>query len=141
MTVEIHKTIHLVEITGTGASSSSSALVAGLPAGASINAFFAVVLINGALYPADLSNPVHAGKVVGVASQSGLSGEDVRIYTEGRLTGFPLNLTQGATYFVGTGGMLTTTPLTVGAAWRQKMGLAQSNSVLFVQMEDAVLTA
>jgi hypothetical protein len=108
--------------TGTGGGSET--------AGTSISADTAVVLIGGLLYPANPTNLAHAGKVIGVASQSGLVGATINYQFAGEVAGG--SWTQDSFYFVGLNGVLSTTPNASGAVWSQLIGYAKSSSVLVV---------
>lgn len=107
----------------------------GAPAAVTISGHMAVVMIAGQLYPADVTNPAHFGKVVGIAAQAASQpGTQINYVPLGELNGFAGFLTQDAPYFIGLDGILSTTTKAAGAAWYQYVGLAKDGNTLFVDL-------
>lgn len=101
-----------------------------LTAGEVITAYRAVVLLGDMLYLADPTDLSHVGHFVGVARNSALVGEEVAVMYVGPLTGG--SFTQDARYYLGLGGILSTSPTAVGALWRLFLGTAKDSSTLIL---------
>lgn len=105
-------------------------------AGMNISSYHAVVLINGLLYHADYTDPTHADHVVGIASQSGLSGTTVNYRAGGELSGG--TFVTNSKYFVGAGGALTAT-VPQPPNWLKSMAIAKDNSTVIVELGQTIL--
>lgn len=105
-------------------------------AGATIVAHRAVVVISDEVFHFDPSNTAHLGKVVGLSRNSAILGDPVVIVTDNEIaTG--LALTDGAKYFGGAAGSITTTPPATDIS--QVVGIALSTSELFVDVQKSIL--
>lgn len=102
--------------------------------GETISTYQVVALVNGELFKADYTNMAHAGRVVGVSTQSGTAGSTITYVSNGEVLGG--TFVQGTRYFAGTAGGLTSTVPTSG--WLQQIGIAESNSELVVQLGQVV---
>lgn len=105
-------------------------------AGEVISADKVVILSGGKLYHADPTNIAHAGKVVGIASQSGAMGAPIMYQQAGEVPGG--SYTQDSFYFLGLNGALSTTQNASGAVFSQLIGYAKTTSVFVVQMGQPV---
>ena len=83
--------------------------------------------------PATAENITHAGRVVGIALNDAVTGEIVRVKRSGSVTKDSWDFIPGQRYYLGPGGEFTLDP--EGMAFIQKMGLAESATSLFIQME------
>jgi hypothetical protein len=98
--------------------------------GTSITAGIAVCLVNGLLYPADPTNVDVNSLYVGVSTESGSESDTITVAQLGSVT--TSGLTEGDRYFVGLDGVLSTTPVAMGAEWMRYIGTAQSTTVLIL---------
>lgn len=98
--------------------------------GANITKGIIVVLVDGLLYPADPTDSTVAGLYIGVATESGMTGQTITVAQLGMIT--LSGLTAGDRYFVGLLGNLSTNPIASGATWMRYIGTAQSNSSLIL---------
>lgn len=98
--------------------------------GANISIGTACVLVDGLLYPADPTNLSQSGLYVGVALTSGTTSQSITVAQLGTVS--TSGLSAGSRYFVGLLGILSTTPIAVGANWMRYVGTAQSSSALIL---------
>jgi len=108
-------------------------------AGANIMAYQILVLLAGLIYPADPTDILHVGFVVGVARTSALTGQPVQYQVAGELTGAS-GLTAGRAY-IGLSGVISPTPKAVGSAWRQQVGVVESSSKLVLGIRKPTINA
>jgi len=133
-TTEIITEASVINVVPAGGGSNESA-----PCGEIISGHLAVVMIAGLLYMANPTNPAHAGKVVGMAAQSGSQiGAVIEYVSLGDLGAFGTVLTQDDFYFVGLGGAPSTTQKAPGAVWWQYLGFAKDSATMHVDPGPAV---
>lgn len=109
-------------------------------AGETIPDWRAVILdTNGQFRLADPSNPTHRQRVVGVVPYGGSGLATLVAQTAGDVTGPASNFNPAAALFVGSGGLLTSTPPTSG--WRQIVATAVSSSQIVVALGEARVVA
>lgn len=109
-------------------------------AGETIPDWRAVILdTNGQFRLADPSNPTHRQRVVGVVPYGGSGLATLVAQTAGDVTGPASNFNPAAALFVGSGGLLTSTPPTSG--WRQIVATAVSSSQIVVALSEARVVA
>lgn len=91
---------------------SSDILEKSHPLGEDIEAFKIVVLIDGLLYKADTTNPLHSGYVEGITRGSGTTGDRVIVSTDGYIenSAWNWNPTSGNRLFLSTNGDLVEIP-------------------------------
>jgi hypothetical protein len=104
--------------------------------GETISAYQAVALINGLAYIADPTDLTHANRVIGLATQSGNSGDIIRVAQQGVVSSG--SFVTNSVYYINTNGNLTTTQLPVGAVWTKLMGVGKSDSVVIINMGETV---
>lgn len=114
---------------GVQGSPGTGSVISGI-CGADIALGIAVVLIAGLLYPADPTNAAHAPYYVGVSTEAGSTTDVITVAQLGDLT--TSGLTIGNRLFVGLLGVLSTTPVSLGAAWLRYVGTAQSSTSLIL---------
>ena len=115
-----------------GAGISGSALT-----GEDIIIYRVVALVGGFMYHADPTNINHAGKVIGVASQSCSSGGLCTYQQVNELSGG--SFSSGSLYWAGLTGALSTSPTPPGGVWKQRIGVAKSPGVLLINLGEPVL--
>jgi hypothetical protein len=109
-----------------------------LPAGAQVQTG-KVVYFNGTnVFEADPSNIAHAGKVIGVASTPGNSGELINVQVYGILTTDVYSFASVGTVFVGTSSWPSLT-IPSNAAFIQPIGISLSGNRLLVLPNDHIL--
>lgn len=109
-------------------------------AGETIPDWRAVILdTNGQFRLADPSNPTHRQRVVGVVPYGGSGLATLVAQTAGDVTGPASNFNPAAALFVGSGGLLTSTPPASG--WRQIVATAVSSSQIVVALGEARVVA
>lgn len=109
-------------------------------AGETIPDWRAVILdTNGQFRLADPSNPTHRQRVVGVVPYGGSGLATLVAQTAGDVTGPASNFNPAAALFVGSGGLLTSTPPDSG--WRQIVATAVSSSQIVVALGEARVVA
>ena len=106
----------------------------GIP-GAVISADTLIVLIDGLLYPADVTNASHANYPMFVATQSGNIGVSIIYRDSGEVLGG--SWVSGTRYYAGAG-TLSTSPIYSGATWGRIVGVAKSGTVLTIQLGPVV---
>ncbi|BDP42943.1 hypothetical protein DAETH_29120 [Deinococcus aetherius] len=102
----------------------------------SASVYSVVVALGGALRVADPSDPTHAGRVVGLLTQSGAAGERVQVAVIGALPGWggPQGL-----LWVGADGQPRGSPS--AGAWRQVVAHSPEPGQIVVQLRPSVLLA
>lgn len=96
-------------------------------AGTSISVYQVIVQGNdGKAYVADPTNISHVGKVLGVAIQSATNNNSLQYVSTGTINGG--SWTPGTLYFVGVSGILSSSPIAVGARWSQFIGTGKSST-------------
>lgn len=105
--------------------------------GENISAYKVLALRNGLLYHADPTNVEDVSKVIGVSTQSALTGQTVEYVQFGDLSGGVF--TANTRYYLGFGGALSTQPVANGAAWRKSIGISKSSSVISLNMGPSIL--
>ena len=107
-------------------------------AGGAINAYQPLFITNSlTVLPASGENATHAGRIIGMSISAAATGETVYCKRSGNVTNPAWALTPGERYYIGAGGELTTS--TTGMAFVQKIGIADSATVLFLQIEPPIL--
>lgn len=115
---------------GSGASST-------IVAGETIPGHRVIVILNNLAYLADPTNTAHALATVGVVRDAATVGNSATYYLSGDLTGGAFSA--NTDYFVGLGGILTSTPRASGASWMKRIGTAISSTTLVIEMDPTVL--
>lgn len=90
---------------------------------------------DGSVAPADPSDLTHRGRVIGITARGASAGLQASIQNAGDLLGANGGFSAGAALFVGSGGLLTSTPPTSG--WRQIVATAVSSSQIVVALGEA----
>ena len=109
-------------------------------AGETISGHSVCVLIAGAAFKADNTNPAHSGLVVGMAVNGANAGGEVLITTAGLVAEPSWNLTPDALLFVGpSGAMVQGSP--PDGAFCQCIGFALTPTSLFLQLELPISTS
>ena len=78
--------------------------------GEQINSLKVVFVSNGKIYKADSSDWASIEKLVGITLQAGNENESVLVCVRGEVRNAGWGLTEGARYFLGTNGDITTNP-------------------------------
>lgn len=113
-----------------------SSLITGV-CGVDIAAGTVVISSSGMIFPADPTMAADAPLVVGISIEAKLTGQMISIAQLGEVA--LEGLAQGARYFVGSGGALSTTPLAFGASWMRYIGTALSSNVLILISSVSIL--
>jgi hypothetical protein len=131
---EVIELLELVEqgLPGPQGAPGSTSGAAGV-CGEDISIYQVLVLDNGLLYKADTSNPLHASLVVGVSTQSGLTGSTINYSSVGKINGGSFIIGKN---FAGPSGSLTTIVPTTG--WLKLIGLGESSSTFIVDMGPSI---
>ena len=105
-------------------------------AGEAIGGDKVVVIKSGEVFLFDPTDITHLGRVVGISANSAVLGDPVTIVTDNnQSTG--LTLTDGAIYFGGASGTITTTAPTTDIS--QVIGIAISTSELLIDIRTPIL--
>lgn len=107
-------------------------------AGGSISAYQPVFQSGSmSVMPATGENATHAGRIVGLSTNAASAGGTVYCKRSGSITNPAWALTSGARYYIGAGGELTTDAANM--AYSQKLGVAESATSLFLQIEPPII--
>lgn len=101
-------------------------------AGVTISALQPIAVINNLAYPADSSNPLHRGKVVGISSNSATAGNPVTVRTDGARIQDSFFSFSGGLVYVGPAGTLVESAPPSG--FSQSIAVAVASDVLVVQI-------
>lgn len=103
-----------------------------------VNAY-QIVYVSGAgtVLAANAQNETHAGRVVGIAAESTAAGQTVEVRRTGSVTNTGWTLTPGSRYYLQAGGEIGTN--TDGLRFVQKIGVAETSTKLFLQIEPAIV--
>jgi hypothetical protein len=103
-----------------------------------VNAYQIVfVTDSGAVLAANANNPTHAGRIVGITEAAAAVDATVSVRRSGSVANPVWALTPGARYYLQAGGEIGTN--TDGLAFTQKIGVAESATSLFLQIEAPIL--
>jgi hypothetical protein len=96
----------------------------------------AVVSIGNELFHFDITNVNHYGKCIGISKGSANIGAFVEVVISGTYT-TGLTLTEGEDYYIGTSGVLTTTPPTSGIV--QQIGVALTTTEFLINNTKGII--
>jgi hypothetical protein len=85
---------------------------------------------------ADSSDVSHAGRVVGLSTGAASLGGTVTVQYGGSLTDPSFSYTPGDILYVGTNGLISTTP---GTAFSQVIGYAEAATTIFIRIHQPIL--
>lgn len=111
-----------------------------IEAGTTITANTVVVMVNGLLYPADITNLTHAPRVIGMAIETIDAFNNCTVQQTGELDGFE-GLTVGQRYYVGASGVLSSSPSIEESTWQKYIGSAKTATSLILTLAPSVILA
>lgn len=105
-----------------------------MPAGVNGVVAYQIVMLDslGSVTTADPYNPLHAGKVIGIALSTGNFGDTITVARQGSISNNTWSLIPGETYFLGTGGTLAIEEPNSG--FIQSLGIAETPITLYIQL-------
>ena len=107
-------------------------------ASAGVNACQVVYLTTaGSVAAASAGNITHAGRIVGMTESAAAAGSTVSVRRSGSVVNAAWNLSPGQRYYLQAGGEIGTG--TDNLAFVQKIGVAESATSLFLQIESPVI--
>lgn len=110
-------------------------------AAAAVNALRVLIATsNGEVIHADPTDTSHNGRVVGISTNSALSGETVNIQRFDTLDATGLSFTDGDAIYIGANGQLVNTA-PVAATWWQIVGYAVSTTHIDIGLREPILLA
>lgn len=109
-------------------------------AGTSIISHTAVVIVNGEVFPADVTNTSHINAVVGIALNSVSSGGQVKIQTSGVLAESSFSFVSGTAVFIGLSGALTQT-IPEAAVFIYQVGSATKTTEINISLKTPIRRA
>ena len=136
---------HIIELSKQGppgppgppGSSAAEELIA-YTAGGAVNAYQPLFITSALkVLPATGENATHAGRIVGVSTTSAAAGGTVYCKRSGSVVNPAWALTAGERYYIGAGGEPTVDPANM--AFGQKIGIAESATNLFLQIESPTI--
>lgn len=101
-----------------------------------VNAFQIVYLNNGKILAADGTNITHFGKVLGIVKSNAPENALASVCETGEITNPAWNLISGASYFLISGGCISTNPPESG--FIQKVGVAKNAKTLNVKLAEPI---
>ena len=105
---------------------------------AGVNAYQVVYLTTaGSVAAANAGNITHAGRIVGITESAAAAGSTATVRRSGSVTNTAWTLTPGQRYYLQAGGEIGTS--TDNLAFVQKIGVAESATSLFLQIESPVI--
>ena len=106
-------------------------------AGTTISSPIAVALIGNEIFPFDITDENHYGKLIGVSLTAGLAGTTIIVALQGEAETGSIIFTEGETYFIGATSYLTNIAPTVGIY--QIVAVAKTTSKILINIQQPII--
>lgn len=106
-------------------------------AGATIASPIAVALIGNEIFPFDITNENHYGKLIGVSLTAGLVGTAIIVALQGEAETGSTIFTEGETYYIGVSSYLTN--VVPAAGIYQIVAVAKTTSKLIINIQQPII--